>query len=292
MHTRSPAQNEAATERVRAKVSPDQIQIFDLRSQASASRRGGPAHLGHRRKSVVTTWTFDYLGRVLTHKQGTLRYLPISTSLLDSSVPTHYLPNPVKGALQPDARQIILASAEKHFARAGFTGASIQEIIADTGFSRPTLYYYFQSKEGLFKALLDHAHDACYERMERAAASESDLGRKLVAILADLFEFLQHREDLIRLAFAAAFAAPGELPEALRGDARRQRNFNFFLGLVTEGQKARVLNPKFTCRELTYGIFGAVSFHLMANVLFPGTPLNRRTAERLVALYFEGAAVR
>jgi AcrR family transcriptional regulator len=220
-------------------------------------------------------------------------YLPIGKRFAgQAALPSLNFSGQMKSAVQPDARQIILASAEKHFARAGFTGTSIQEIIADTGFTKPTLYYYFQSKEGLFKALLDHAHDTCYERMERAAASKSDLGRKLVAILADLFEFLHDREDLIRLAFAAAFAAPGELPEALRDDARRQRNFNFFLGLVAEGQKARALNPKFTCRELTYGIFGAVSFHLMANVLFPGTPLNRRTAERLVELYFEGAAVR
>jgi hypothetical protein len=54
--------------------------------------------------------------------------------------------------------------------------------------------------------------------------------------------------------------------------------------------KARRLKTKFTARELTYGIFGAVSFHLMANLLLPGTPLNRRTAERLVGLYLEGAA--
>jgi AcrR family transcriptional regulator len=198
----------------------------------------------------------------------------------------------MRGAPHPKARDVILASAEKHFARAGFTGVSVHELIADTGFSKPTLYYYFKSKEGLFKALLEHAHDACYERMRAAASTEPDLGRKLVAIISDLFEFLRDREDLTRLAFAAAFAGPEELPPALRGDARRQRNFEFFLALITEGQRAGRLNAKFTARELTYGIFGAVSFHLMANVLLPGTPLNRRTAGRLVALYFEGAVAR
>jgi TetR/AcrR family transcriptional regulator of autoinduction and epiphytic fitness len=196
----------------------------------------------------------------------------------------------MKGASPPHARELILASAERHFARAGFTGASVQEIVADTGFSKPTLYYHFQSKEGLFKALLEHAHSTCHHLMQQAAASEPDLRRKLVAILAALFEFLRDREDLTRLSFAAAFAGPEELPPALRGDARRRRNFDFFHRLITEGLRAGRLKTKFTPRELTYGIFGAVSFHLMANLLLPGTPLNRRTAERLVALYFEGAA--
>jgi AcrR family transcriptional regulator len=198
----------------------------------------------------------------------------------------------MKGAATADARQAILAAAEKHFARAGFTGASVQDIMAETGFSRPTLYYYFQSKEGLFKALLDHAHDACFHRMQQAAAAQSELGPKLVAVLTGLFEFLRDREDLTRLAFAAAFAGPNELPPALRGDARRRRNFDFFRRLVDEGLKRGRLNAKYTGRELTYGIFGAVSFHLMANLLLPGTPLNRRTAERLVSLYLEGASAR
>jgi AcrR family transcriptional regulator len=188
------------------------------------------------------------------------------------------------------ARQLILASAEKHFARAGFTGASVQEIIAGTGFSKPTLYYHFQSKEGLFKALLEHAHESCHQRMRQAAAAEPDLRRQLVATVAALFDFLRDREDLTRLAFAAAFAGPEELPPALRGDARRRRNFDFFQEMIIHGLRTGRLKPKFSARELTYGIFGAVSFHLMANLLLPGTPLNRRTAERLVSLYFEGAS--
>jgi AcrR family transcriptional regulator len=224
--------------------------------------------------------------------RGRAAYLPIGMFVLDRRFARVTFSSLMKGPAQPDARKAILASAEKHFARAGFTGASVQEIIADTGFSKPTLYYYFRSKEGLFKALLDHAHDACHERMERAAASEPDLGRRLVAIVADLFEFLRDREDLTRLAFAAAFAGSEELPPVLRDDARRRRNFDFFHRLVTEGRDSGRLSAKFTSRELTYGIFGAVSFHLMANVLLPGTPLNRRTAGRLVALFFEGAAAR
>lgn len=198
----------------------------------------------------------------------------------------------MKGVAHSDAREAILASAEKRFARAGFTGTSIHDIIAVTGFSKPTLYYYFQSKEGLFKALLEQAHDACYQRMQRAAATETDLAKKLVAIIADLFAFLRDREDLTRLAFAAAFAGPEELPPALRSDARRRRNFEFFLAIVTEGRKRGMLNAQFTPRELTYGIFGAVSFHLMANLLLPGTPLSQRTAGRLVQLYLEGARAR
>jgi AcrR family transcriptional regulator len=190
------------------------------------------------------------------------------------------------------ARLTILASAERQFARAGFAGVSVQDIIAGTGFTRPTLYYHFRSKAGLFQALLDHAHDACHQRMQSAAARAQGVEAKLRAVLAALFAFLGDRRDLTRLAFAAAFAAPEELPPELRGGERRDRNFDFFHALVRDGQREGALGRRFDSRELTYGIFGALSFHLMANILWPGTPLNRRTARRVVALFMEGARAR
>src|SRR2546425_7401143 len=46
-------------------------------------------------------------------------------------------------------------------------------------------------------------------------------------ILAALFEFLQNNRELMRIAFATAFAAPGELPAEIRYLDRCSRNFEF-----------------------------------------------------------------
>ena len=51
------------------------------------------------------------------------------------------------------ATQEILASAERGFVDAGFAGTSVQEIMAGMPYSKPTLYSYFQSKEGLLRAV-------------------------------------------------------------------------------------------------------------------------------------------
>jgi len=49
-------------------------------------------------------------------------------------------------------RRRILDVALKIFAHNGYAGASIQEIVDRAGVTKPTLYYHFKSKEGLFHA--------------------------------------------------------------------------------------------------------------------------------------------
>ncbi len=55
--------------------------------------------------------------------------------------------------LQSDRRTEILDAAERCFARAGFHGASMQEICAEAGMSPGNLYRYFRSKEDLIAGI-------------------------------------------------------------------------------------------------------------------------------------------
>ena len=56
-------------------------------------------------------------------------------------------------------RRRILKAALRRFAHCGYAAASVQQIVDDAKVSKPTLYYYFKDKVGLFQALVDEAHD-------------------------------------------------------------------------------------------------------------------------------------
>ncbi|MEK8129501.1 TetR/AcrR family transcriptional regulator [Paenibacillus filicis] len=49
----------------------------------------------------------------------------------------------------------VAEAARSLFAHKGYTATSIEDIVAATGSSKGNIYYHFQSKEGLFKYLLD-----------------------------------------------------------------------------------------------------------------------------------------
>lgn len=56
------------------------------------------------------------------------------------------------------ARADIIAAASAEFAEHGLSGASVNDIAARTRTSKPMIYYYFESKEGLYTAVMEAAY--------------------------------------------------------------------------------------------------------------------------------------
>lgn len=187
------------------------------------------------------------------------------------------------------ARQAVLESALAAFARTGYAGTSVQAILRATGLSKPTLYYYFESKAGLFRAILDFAYDECFRLMRDAVATADSCEGRLIAVAAAIFRFAESHKDLTRLVFATVFAAPEEIPKGCIDLTKRRRNFEFVLEIVRAGQKERSIDSSYDGEEITHGIFGAISHQVRTHLLMPKGKLDRRRAERVVALFLNGA---
>lgn len=48
----------------------------------------------------------------------------------------------------------LLSAAREMFARKGYNGTTVREIVVAVGVTKPVLYYYFRNKEGLYLELL------------------------------------------------------------------------------------------------------------------------------------------
>lgn len=179
--------------------------------------------------------------------------------------------------------------ASRLFAERGYSGTSLQDIVSAANLTKPTLYYYFKSKEGLFLSLLEQAYEQRLQHMQAAVAHAHGLEAQLTEMLTAVFHFFHKHKDLSRLSFASAFAAQDEMPSSPELDRKRRQNFDFVHDLIKQGLTDGVLDDRLNSRELTYGIYGALCFHVMANLLLPGTRLNRTTAKRIVALFLDGA---
>jgi TetR/AcrR family transcriptional regulator len=186
-------------------------------------------------------------------------------------------------------RQHILQAALGCFAHSGYSAATVQQIVGKAKVSKPALYYYFPDKAGLFQALVDEAHDERYALMRKAAARTAELGGQLVEILVALFDFLGKNRELMRIAFATAFAAPGEVPDGLRYTKKCERNFEFIHSLIKKGLASGELDTRFDSRELAYGLYGQMNFHVTAHLLMPHRRLDRKVAQRIVELFLAGA---
>jgi AcrR family transcriptional regulator len=65
-------------------------------------------------------------------------------------------------------RARIFAAARQRFADFGYRRTGIADIARQAGVAPGTLYRYFQSKEGIFRAVIRELHDAWLERARRA----------------------------------------------------------------------------------------------------------------------------
>jgi len=187
------------------------------------------------------------------------------------------------------ARDAVLASAVKAFARRGYAGTSMQDILRATGLSKPTAYYHFKSKAGLFRAILAYAYDESFRLMQSGLKDKATCQQRLVEVAAALFEFASRHRDLTRLVFATVFAAPQEIPPKSIDPVKRRRNFEFVLGIVQNGQKAGELDSACDPLELAHGIFGAISHQVRTHLIQRQGPLDRSRASRVVALFLNGA---
>ena len=191
-----------------------------------------------------------------------------------------------------ETRQQILRAALRRFANAGYAATSVQQIVGDAKVSKPAMYYHFHDKAGLFQALVNQALDQRFEVIQQAAARGRNIRGQLVEILTALFDYFHKNRELTRLAFSAAFAAPGEVPHQVCYLDRRQRNLEFIHSLMKQARAAGELDKRFDSRDLAYGFYGQAHLYIVAHILMPDYRLNRAAAERIVDLFLSGASAK
>jgi AcrR family transcriptional regulator len=196
----------------------------------------------------------------------------------------------VKTVNHSATRRHILQAALKSFARCGYAATSVQTIVDHAGVSKPALYYYFADKAQLFQALVDQAHDERYRLMQAAGDRGRTVAEKLERIVTAVFEFSLRNRELMRLAFATAFAASGESPGRMKCLEKGRRNFEFVRSLIEAGQASGELGRGFSVDDLAMGIYGQLNSYVMIRLLVPDCPLDRRTAKQIVRLFLQGAA--
>ena len=88
---------------------------------------------------------------------------------------------------ESSARERILETAIGMFAEKGYAGTSVREIVEQAGVSKPVLYYYFQSKEGLFLAILEMAENLQTELLARILESAGNVLERLLLLYRQIY---------------------------------------------------------------------------------------------------------
>ncbi|BBU23032.1 TetR/AcrR family transcriptional regulator [Mycobacterium xenopi] len=116
-------------------------------------------------------------------------------------------------------RDQIMAAAKKVFARKGFHAATIADVAKQAGLAYGSVYWYFDSKEDLFHALMAVEEQAL--RSHLAAAVEAPGGdgveASFRAAVQATFEFFETDKATVKLLFRDAYALGDRFEKHLGG---------------------------------------------------------------------------
>ncbi len=99
------------------------------------------------------------------------------------------------------SRSAILNAATREFARMGLAGARIQSIAQEAGVNVALLYYYFETKENLYAAVLEEVFSNWAQRVTAALQGEGSPREKVMAYVEAYFDFIAeapHRPRLVQ----------------------------------------------------------------------------------------------
>jgi AcrR family transcriptional regulator len=118
-----------------------------------------------------------------------------------------------------DRERQMLAVAEEVFAERGYAATSMDDIAERVGVSKPMIYEYFRSKEGLLTACIRHARAELRDATARAVAAAGSREDAVRLGLHAYFRFITDRRQswsLLRNEAALTGSAAAEEVEAVR----------------------------------------------------------------------------
>ena len=93
--------------------------------------------------------------------------------------------------------QLILDAAHKVFTKKGYWDARLEDIAADVGFSKPSLYNYYPDKESIFLSLTIREVGGVFEKLEEEANQEKPFFEAIEMMLRTMFNHFREHFDFV-----------------------------------------------------------------------------------------------
>ena len=126
-----------------------------------------------------------------------------------------------KGVPRAERQDEIVRVASVAFGTDGYAATGIADVARAAGISKPLVYSYFGSKEGLYTACLDAAGELMAAEIERTASGDAVGVERGVVTLEGMFAVLEGRRHVWRLLHDRTAPATGPSVEVARAHAER-----------------------------------------------------------------------
>jgi TetR/AcrR family transcriptional regulator len=187
------------------------------------------------------------------------------------------------------SRAAILKAAVREFAREGVAGARTDAIARSAGVNKALLYYYFEDKEAIYRAVLDEVFSGMRATIHEALSQKLSPREKLVSYVCAHFNYIASHPlypRIVQAEFLRAGRDPGRLERIAKQYFRPV--FLEISGLLEEGAQSgdfRSVNPVHFIPSMISVIVFYFNTAPIMKLMTGGDPMSaERLAERRTAV--------
>ncbi|MBI5576227.1 MAG: TetR/AcrR family transcriptional regulator [Deltaproteobacteria bacterium] len=186
------------------------------------------------------------------------------------------------------ARKRLLKSALGLFNRKGYASASVREIVAAAGVSKPVLYYYFRNKEGIYLDLMREEFSRFDALLEASRGVGGSAAERIRRLCGGAYVLFREHIEVPRLMYAIYYGPPQGAP-FFDFDAYHIKFQENVQELVEEGIRTGEFR-KGDAGDMTWAVIGAVNVAMEMELCHPEIALGKEGLGRVLDVIFAGIA--
>jgi AcrR family transcriptional regulator len=174
------------------------------------------------------------------------------------------LPNLDESEKYPENARRMMRAAVRLFARQGYAGTSVREIVQAADVTNPMLYYYFDNKEGLFRTLITFLFDVVAIEIGEALEEAEDFEAAIEAVITSYFEACLRSPIALQFVYTVLFGPKESTPSFDVFSARAELAERIAGAIQTATDRGEFEpQPGFDTEFVTELLLGVINNHLM-----------------------------
>ncbi len=189
-----------------------------------------------------------------------------------------------------DLRAQILGEATRLFAEQGYNATSIREVTEAARCTKPSLYYYFRSKEDLYQQVIDAQSTQMSDLIRSFVSRPGPIRPRIHDALMTFVEVAQANPHAMRLLQRAEMQTEAGAPRIDVSKAR-QLHFAMMEDLIRQGIESGEIRPDVDPRDCATALAGTINFQFQLWLCF-GEEWSPPRLHRTVDMLFDGIGAR
>ncbi len=185
-------------------------------------------------------------------------------------------------------RERLLQAALNIFNERGYASTSVREIVEAAGVTKPSLYYYFKSKEGIYMEFFKKPFKILETILEEASHETSGARERVTGLFDRIFLLFVENLKAARLMYSIYYGPPQGAPY-FDFDGYHVKMREVTRLIVKAGIKRgeiRAIDPD----VFTAILIGALNLAMEEQLCHRSPQIDRKGLSRMLALIFDGQA--